>query len=1129
MIARSVAFVLLAGWSVSGVPAAEPQQFSRPLDVNVERAKIVQKFAAAVAPTQGTNDPAYQAALAERNEALGQLVAAAEAEPVPDQAALAQVYLILQRYDDAARAGKAALESNAEDWPSRFLLISALCQAGRGEEAAVAFGQLTALEVSNPASYLRDGPAALRLLVKALLDADKTAQAEQALAAWDRQLEKVQVAVGGQPELRTDLIAAKGMLPQLGLEVSRKQAGAQQPAQRMKVDNQTKRARAAQDASVPDAAAKRATAGTASSGRPTQVPPASAEAVKAAEAMRAARAARRPSAKVNPADRSRPKTAVQSPMPEGLTKAGSAPPAAKSELGAKLSAIYSQYNLYPKFSLPASQTGPEWEKFSAERTAALSKLAEEAETAKSTDHAVLVELYTALRRYDDVARELQALIKQDPTDLSTYQRLLQTLCRAKRPDEALLAMSQWLAVEVPPAKVTEYLAPLEGTPSTIELLMKLLAESGDTDRAVNALETMQGKLDQLFEQFGKASPPTDPSRVAIVNARIVVLGLRDGVEKAMAESSKSDLRKKLDKILAEFSAGRRRSESQDDGPGDEKRMADRAAALAALAADPETTGSDDLPTLLELYVLSNRPDDALHAFCRWLALDVPRAKAKSYLAPLEPLASPFGPANKLVTLLLGAGRFRDAKQAAADAELKLDHLLEQYDKGPAPPAVPRTVITGAMVSVMSMWASVEKEAAKTFAKATNPIPLDFAAPLRVGVERRVINNIFATMRAGHPRPQVIEKAKAWRHYAMEQLAAAAEAAHSKEHVALAVVYIELERYDDAEREARTSLKQDPADTAARAALIELMARSQRTGEALAAFRELIALPVPAARAVNFLDIVSNTALSLASQLADEGRFAEAMSLFQEYSALDFSASSGSRVGVGSVAQSLANLLMGAGEPALAEKVLDRWQAFIDNQSRLQVADELPPWWSESIAAQRAALKKRSELVGKAYFPIASTVWLGTPPSPEELRGKVVLVYHWEQTSWCGADLAELSALEREFGSKGLKIVGVVLGPRDWAWDATTNGFRRSEALTRKQVDAETAALLQHFEVTSPMGVDADHDINEKFAVENEPHVGMLLDKQGLVQKVIVGRGTDDKALRAAIRKALEPPANSTGK
>lgn len=97
---------------------------------------------------------------------------------------------------------------------------------------------------------------------------------------------------------------------------------------------------------------------------------------------------------------------------------------------AKINTTFNQALQAARGNVPAGR------KATAERNAALTKLVEAAEAAKSQEHASLALAYQMLGRTDGAIREAQAAIKDRADDAGAHSVLISSLIRAQRLDEA---------------------------------------------------------------------------------------------------------------------------------------------------------------------------------------------------------------------------------------------------------------------------------------------------------------------------------------------------------------------------------------------------------------------------------------------------------------------------------------------------------------------------------------------------------------------------------------------------------------------------------------------------------------------------------------------------------------------
>lgn len=158
------------------------------------------------------------------------------------------------------------------------------------------------------------------------------------------------------------------------------------------------------------------------------------------------------------------------------------------------------------------------------------------------------------------------------------------------------------------------------------------------------------------------------------------------------------------------------------------------------------------------------------------------------------------------------------------------------------------------------------------------------------------------------------------------------------------------------------------------------------------------------------------------------------------------------------------------------------------------------WGEGPPSAKKAPTKKSSTKRGAALLGNpAATFSLpdlsGRTHSLASLRGKVVLLDFW--ASWCGPcrrSMPHIEALHREYGRKGLVVLGVNAEPAAKAKD-----------------------YLQANGVTFPTLIDNGGDVGRQFQVSGIPTT-VLIDRSGRVSAYLVGAGSEGR-LRAAVEKA----------
>jgi peroxiredoxin len=118
----------------------------------------------------------------------------------------------------------------------------------------------------------------------------------------------------------------------------------------------------------------------------------------------------------------------------------------------------------------------------------------------------------------------------------------------------------------------------------------------------------------------------------------------------------------------------------------------------------------------------------------------------------------------------------------------------------------------------------------------------------------------------------------------------------------------------------------------------------------------------------------------------------------------------------------------------------------------------------------------------------------------ELRGQIVIVNLW--ASWCPPCRAEMPALERVNQSnrdRGLEILAV------------NTTFQDSEA--------GAAEFAQEFGLTFPIALDRTGEVSRSYLLRALPTT-FFIDRQGIIQKVVLGGPMSDTTLQTAVEELL---------
>lgn len=124
---------------------------------------------------------------------------------------------------------------------------------------------------------------------------------------------------------------------------------------------------------------------------------------------------------------------------------------------------------------------------------------------------------------------------------------------------------------------------------------------------------------------------------------------------------------------------------------------------------------------------------------------------------------------------------------------------------------------------------------------------------------------------------------------------------------------------------------------------------------------------------------------------------------------------------------------------------------------------------------------------------------GKPVKLADFKGSVVVLDFW--ATWCGpcvASMPHLDALRSEFEDKGVKVLAINL--------------READKLVRD--------FMQKRKLGLHVVMDRDGAVAKRYSVGGIPQT-VVVGKDGLVRKVIVGFGGDDSQLRSAVQDALK--------
>jgi thiol-disulfide isomerase/thioredoxin len=167
------------------------------------------------------------------------------------------------------------------------------------------------------------------------------------------------------------------------------------------------------------------------------------------------------------------------------------------------------------------------------------------------------------------------------------------------------------------------------------------------------------------------------------------------------------------------------------------------------------------------------------------------------------------------------------------------------------------------------------------------------------------------------------------------------------------------------------------------------------------------------------------------------------------------------------------------------------------------------------------------LVGKPAPEIAGDFALnGKPVKLSDLKGKVVVLDFW--AVWCGpciATIPHLNELQKEFGDKGLEIVGQTYYDKRFGFD------KDAGRLTPVKEEPTVAAMQttlrdfaghhkQSYRIQSMSRDEWNKIVSGDYGVTGIPTV-VVIDKKGVVRLVKIGSGdANAKAVKEEVEKLL---------
>lgn len=169
--------------------AADEPTLVEKMTVSERLSKVNADFGMAMRAT-GTDRKMQALAVATRNEALKRIVEGAEATKSTEHDKMAEIYFILERYEDCIEQARPALKAKPNDFPTLQKLILSLGHLEKTEEATKELKTLLAAEVkeADALQYLSSASFTVAATASMLSNKKQYDEAEGVLKTWEKKI-----------------------------------------------------------------------------------------------------------------------------------------------------------------------------------------------------------------------------------------------------------------------------------------------------------------------------------------------------------------------------------------------------------------------------------------------------------------------------------------------------------------------------------------------------------------------------------------------------------------------------------------------------------------------------------------------------------------------------------------------------------------------------------------------------------------------------------------------------------------------------------------------------------------------------------------------------------------------------